>query len=112
MQDEILAIFAELLKKYPPILTLAEGAEILRIPSVNALRIRFNRKKLPVRIRENGGEQCIFLTDIAEWQATGQKQEQILPVRPKAPKNTAKSKGGRPSKAEEIAKRQVEQAGG
>ena len=104
MQEKILAVFAELLKKYSPILSLEEGAEILQIPSVNALRIRFNRKKLPVRLRENGGQQCFFLLDLAEWQVTGEKQEQILPIRQKTPAKT-KSKAGRPTKAEQIARR-------
>ncbi len=109
MQEKILAVFSELLQKYPPILSLEEGIKFLGIPSVNALRIRFGRGKLPVRLRENGGGQCFFLLDFAEWQVTGEKQEQILPVREKKPAKT-KNKGGRPSKGAEIARRQAEAA--
>lgn len=105
--EKILAVYSELLKTYPPILTLEEGAKFISCPSVNALRIRFNRKTLPVRLRENGGEQCFSLLDLAEWQVTGEKQEQILPVRQKKPSKSV-CKVGRPSKAEQIARREAE----
>lgn len=105
--ENIAAVYAELIKVYPLFPGLKEGAAILGIPSENAVRCRFRRGTLDVRLREHGGRKCFSLWDIAEFQVTGQKQEQILSVRPNAPSKAAKNKGGRPIKAEQIAKRQA-----
>ena len=103
-QNQIRPLLAELLKQYPPVLDLEQGAQILNYPSVNSVRLAFCRGRLPVRLRSVGGRYVFFLSDIVEFLETGKSQEQILRTRPPTPGN----RPGRPTKAEQIARRQAE----
>lgn len=104
MSETFTQIYQRLSAKYPDILTLEQLAELLTLPSVNALRISFKRRTLPVTLRLVASRQRAFLKDVCLFFETGELQEQILPVRQKIP-SRPKSKGGRPSKAEQIERR-------
>lgn len=107
-QNQISPLLAELLKQYGPILTLEEAAKVLKYPSVKAIRAAFHTGRLPVRLRDVGGRQCVFLEDIVEFILTGKKQEQTLKPRKLAPPVRTGKKIGRPTKAEQIARREAE----
>ncbi|MBY0577908.1 MAG: hypothetical protein K2P57_02570 [Burkholderiales bacterium] len=105
--NPISPLLAELLKQYPPVLDLEQGAQILKYPTVNSVRLAFCRGRLPVRLRSIGGRYVFFLSDIVEFLETGQPQEQILKPHP-TPAPTAGKRPGRPTKAQQIARRQAE----
>lgn len=107
-QNQISLLLAELLKQYGPILTLEEGARVLKFPTVKSIRTAFLAGRLPVRLREVGGRQAFFLEDLIEFLETGIKQEQVLKPRKLAPPVRTGKKVGRPTKAEQIARRAVE----
>lgn len=100
-------LYIELLKQYLPVLSLAEGAVLLKFPSVNSIRIAFFHGRLPVRLRSIAGRQVFFLSDIVEYLETGIPQEQILLPKSKSHTATPGKKRGRPTKAEQIARRQA-----
>ena len=105
--NPISPLLAELLKQYPPLLDIEQGAQILNYPTVNSVRLAFYRGRLPVRLRVVGGRYVFFLSDIVEFLETGQPQAQILRPRPiSAP--TPGKRPGRPTKAQQIARRQAE----
>ena len=104
MSETYYEIYHRLSLKYPEVLTLEQLAELLLLPSLNALRISFKKRTLPVTIRMVASRQRAFLSDVARFLATGEKQEQILPVREKKPAKT-RNNGGRLPKAVEIARR-------
>jgi hypothetical protein len=110
MSETYSEIYQRLSRKYPDVLTLDQLAELLLLPSLNALRISFQKRTLPVTIRLVASRQRAFLSDVAKYFATGEKQEQILPVRQKTPAKTKTNKCGRPSKSEQIARRTEEAA--
>ena len=101
-------LFGELLKLYGPILSLQEAVKVLKYPSVKALRTAFHAGRLPVRLREVGGRQALFLEDVVEFLLTGRKQDQILKPRKLAPPVRTGKKIGRPTKADQIARREAE----
>ena len=106
-QNSISPLFGELLKLYGPILSLQEAAKVLKYPSVKAIRTAFHTGRLPVRLRDVGGRQAFFLEDIVQFIETGKKQDQLLRPRKLAPPVRTGKKIGRPTKAEQIAKRQA-----
>ena len=106
-QDQIRPLLAELLKQYPPVLGIEQGAQILNYPSVNSVRLAFCRGRLPVRLRSVGGRYVFFLSDIVEFLESGQPQAQILRPRPISVPTPGK-RPGRPTKAQQIARRQAE----
>lgn len=59
-------LLAELLKKYPLILTLQQAADLLLFSSVNALRLAEHHNRLPIPFRCVGGHQCMYITDIID----------------------------------------------
>ena len=107
-QTQVSPLLAELLKQYGPILNLEEAAKVLKYPSVKAIRTAFHTGRLPVRLRDVGGRQAFFLEDIVEFIETGKKQDQTLKPRRLAPPVRTGKKVGRPTKAEQIAKRESE----
>ena len=107
-QNQISPLFGELLRLYGPILSLQEAAKVLKYPSVKAIRTAFHAGRLPVRLREVGGRQAFFLEDIVKFVETGKKQDQTLKPRRLAPPVRTGKKIGRPTKAEQIAKRESE----
>lgn len=107
--NQISPLLAELLRQYPPVLDLEQGAQILKYPTVNSVRLAFCRGRLPIRLRSVGGRYVFFLSDIAEFLETGEPQAQILrPRPPSAPTSGSGKRSGRPTKAEQIARRQAE----
>jgi hypothetical protein len=103
-QNQIRPLLVELLRQYPPVLDLEQGAQILKYPTVNSIRLAFCRGRLPVRLRSVGGRYVFFLSDIAEFLETGEPQAQVLRPRPPTPGK----RSGRPTKAEQVARRQAE----
>lgn len=106
-QNQISPLFGELLRLYGPILSLEEAAKVLKYPSVKAIRTAFHAGRLPVRLRDVGGRQAFFLEDIVEFLITGRKQEQFLKPRKLAPPVRTGKKVGRPTKAEQVARREA-----
>lgn len=104
-QNPSSTILSELLKLYLPVLTLEEGAKLLRFPTVNAVRIAKSRNHLPVPIRKVGGRSVFFLSDIANFLESGHPQCQ---VRPTLPQVEEPKRRGRPRKAAQIAHRNAE----
>jgi hypothetical protein len=107
-ENEASPLFGELLKLYGPILSLQEAAKVLKYPSVKAIRTAFHAGRLPVQLRDVGGRQAFFLGDIVEFLTTGKKQDQVLKPRKLAPPVRTGKKVGRPTKAEQIARRASE----
>ena len=101
-------LFGELLRLYGPILSLEEAAKVLKYPSVKAVRTAFHTGRLPVRLRDVGGRQAFFLEDIVQFIETGKKQDQVLKPRKLAPPVRTGKKVGRPTKADQIARREAE----
>ncbi len=98
-------LLSELLKLYPPVLNLEEGAKLLRFPTVNALRIAQSRDHLPVPVRKIGKRNVLFLTDIAQFLESGNPQCLASPRTALHRVEEPKQRRGRPKKSEQVARR-------
>lgn len=99
---ELAAIVNHYFSKYPPILSVSQVAEILKI-NEPALRAQISRKAFPVRVRKVPGLGIhILLLDLITYITTGNRQ---VPIPDEYRHKIPGKKRGRPTKREEIEKR-------
>lgn len=92
-------LFQELLKHYPPVLSLDQAAHLLNFPSVNAVRVAVSRGRFPVLVKDVGGRRCLFLRDCVDFLESG------IPQVYDNTKETKKRGRGRPTKAQQKAQK-------
>ena len=99
---ELNDLLKDYFEKYPPILTVDEVSKILKENS-QTTRDRIRRGTFPVRvIKEPGSRFQIMLIDLVEYITTGKRQ---VPLPRELRDRAGGKKRGRPTKAEQIARR-------
>lgn len=103
-QNEISVLLRELLKNYPPLLTIPMVAAILK-EEVATIRARIRRGAFPICVRqEPAGRQYVLLADLVRFLIDGEVQPQPATRQVRLPRNPlgngGKRKPGRPRNAE------------
>lgn len=102
---ELTSIVSHYFSQYPPILTISQVAEILR-ENEPAIRAQIRRQVFPVRVnREPGRGLHVLLVDLISYVTSGRRQVPLPPER--TIKKMGGKKRGRPTKQEEIARREA-----
>lgn len=102
---ELYAVIKDYFEKYPPVLKIEQVSEILRENS-QTTRDRIRRGTFPVKvIKEPGSRFQVMLVDLIEYITTGKRQ---IPLPRELREKSGYRKRGRPTKAEQIAKAQVQ----
>jgi hypothetical protein len=101
---ELTSIVSHYFSQYPPILTISQVAEILR-ENEPAIRAQIRRQVFPIRVhREPGRGLHVLLVDLLSYVTTGRRQ---VPLSPDRITKIGGKRRGRPTKAEEIARREA-----
>ena len=104
-------ILSELLRKYPPVLSLEGAAPLIGYRDWLAAYRAFRKGTFPIRLGRAGKRYQILVTDLALFLSTGEAQEQSIKVHVRPAKKTGK-KRGRPSVADLRARELQAQAAG
>lgn len=104
-QTQLTEIVKDHFSKYPPVVRIPQLAEIFR-EKEPTIRSRIRQGAFPIKvISEPGSEQYVLLIDLVSFFLTGKRQ---VPLPPSLAKRKPGKRRGRPTKAEEIAKRHGE----
>lgn len=101
---ELTSIVSHYFSQYPPVLTISQVAEILQ-ENEPAVRAQIRRKVFPIRVqREPGRGLNVLLVDLIQYVTSGRRQ---VPIPDERLKKMGGKKRGRPTKQEEIARREA-----
>lgn len=101
---ELTSIVSHYFSQHPPILGIPQVAEILQ-ENEPAVRAQIRRQVFPIRVhREPGRGLHVLLVDLISYITSGRRQ---VPLPPERIKKMGGKKRGRPTKAEEIARREA-----
>lgn len=99
---ELTSIVSHYFSQYPPILGISQVAEILQ-ENEPAVRAQIRRQVFPIRVhREPGRGLHVLLVDLINYVTSGRRQ---VPLPSERMKKMGGKKRGRPTKQEEIARR-------
>jgi hypothetical protein len=105
---ELTSIVSHYFSQYPPVLTIKNVAEILG-QNEPAIRAQILRKVFPIRVRKESGLGLhVLLVDLVNYITTGKRQ---VPIPEERIKKMGGKKRGRPSKYDEIKRREAREQG-
>lgn len=107
---EVSELYQALISKgNPPVFDINGFVEARLLPfqTANAVYVSRSKGKFPVRIREMGGKQVIFLQDVAEYLFYGVPQTTSTSRTTRSRSHQGKKRAGRPSKAAQVARREA-----
>jgi hypothetical protein len=101
---ELTSIVSHYFSQYPPLLTISQVAEILG-QNEPTIRAQILRKVFPIVVRKEPGLGLhVLLVDLLNYITTGKRQ---VPIPAERIKKMGGKRRGRPTKQEEIARREA-----